>query len=102
MKNSTIDLQSIKRVVIASFSMLKKWAAVLIFLIFTGIYGYIVVQINTLSNPVIDDEAVATEAKTVPTPKIDQDAATKLESLKDNSVNVKTLFEQGRKNPFEE
>jgi len=102
MKSGSINLQSVKRVIGKFMASLKKYSTVLVFLIFTGVYGYLIIQINTLSNPAVEDEAVEAEAKAVPTPRIDEDAAAKLESLKDNSVNVQTLFEQGRTNPFEE
>lgn len=80
----------------------RLYLGVFVFLLLAGVYGFIVLQINTLSNPVVDNSAVLSEAKSSPTPRIDDEAAKQLEALKDNSVNVQTLFEQGRTNPFEE
>jgi len=59
-----------------------------------------VVQINVLSNPEPDEDEVATSSASVP--RIDDEAIRQLQTLKDNSVNVQTLFEQGRTNPFTE
>lgn len=102
MKSPEINLKSLKPAVGGLFNKLQKYAAVLIFLLFTGIYGYMILKINTLSNPAIDDSDVIAEVKALPTPKIDESAVKKLQSLEDNSVNVQALFDQGRTNPFNE
>lgn len=81
---------------------LRPYAGVMLFLLFAAIYGYMVLNINQLSNPTIDPLEVTAETKASPTPRIDDHAAEQLQTLKDNSVNVQTLFEQGRTNPFEE
>jgi hypothetical protein len=104
MKNADINLnlKGLKPALKVALGNLRKYSSVLIFLLFMGIYGYMVLRINTLSNPVVQDSEVQAEVKTLPVPRMDESAAKKLESLKDNSVNVKTLFEQGRDNPFTE
>ena len=102
MKNAQLDLKSIKPALRGLARTLGKYYSVLLFLLFMGVYGFMVVKINSLSNPVVDDSEIAEEVKTLPTPRIDETAANKLQSLKDNSVNVQTLFEKGRTNPFKE
>lgn len=100
MKN--LSIKSPLPVVLGWLHTLRLYLGVFIFLLFAATYGFIVIQINALSNPTIDDATVLGEAKATPTPRIDDQAAEQLETLKDNSVNVQTLFEQGRTNPFEE
>lgn len=102
MKNIELNPKALKSTVGGLFHNLHKYATVLIFLLFMSIYGYMVLKINTLSNPVIDEDSIAAEAKALPVPRMDEEAAKKLQSLKDNSVNVQTLFEQGRTSPFQE
>ncbi len=81
----------------------KPYIGVMVFILFAGIYGYMLFKINALANPgPVDESAVLAEVKTLPVPKIDEQAANKLLTLKDNSVSVQTLFEQSRTNPFEE
>ena len=101
MKNADIDLKAIQASAAQALHALRKYANVLIFLVFTGVYGFMIVHINSLSNPTIDESEVLAEAKSLPAPKIDEESAKKLQSLKDNSVNVQTLFEQGRTDPFQ-
>lgn len=81
---------------------LRPYVGVLLFLFFAFIYGYMILQISTYSNPHIDEADVLSEVKSSPTPRIDEEAVKKLQSLKDNSVNVQTLFEEDRTNPFQE
>ena len=100
MKN--VEIKSPLPALLQSLRKLRPYAGVALFLLLAGVYGFIVLRINSLSNPTIDTSAVVSEAKSTPVPRIDADAAKQLEALKDNSVNVQTLFEQNRTNPFNE
>lgn len=81
---------------------LRRYAGVSFFLLFALVYGFIVLRINTLSNVQVSDSDVAKQVNASPVPRIDPRAIKQLESLNDNSVNVQTLFQQGRTNPFRE
>ena len=83
-------------------SRLAPYGGVALFLVLAVIYAFIVVRINSLSNPTVDESEVQTQVKSAPAPRIDAEAAKRLQELKDNSVNVQTFFEQGRTNPFDE
>lgn len=100
MKSPDLDVKSLRAGLGGLAKVFGRYASVLLFLLFMGVYSYIVFQINTLSNPAVSDDEIAGQVETLPTPRIDEEAARKLQSLKDNSVNVQTLFEQGRTNPF--
>ena len=99
---TNIELKSPLPIILRSAQKTKPYIGVLIFLIFAGVYGYMIFKINSLAAPQVDENAVLTETKSLPVPKIDDAAAKQLQTLKDNSVNVQTLFEQGRTNPFQE
>lgn len=101
MKNIELNADSIKLIGGGLLQTLRKYASVIIFVLFTGIYGYFTLQINALSNPDVDEPDVAGQTKALALPHIDEDAAKKLQSLEDNSVNVQTIFEQGRADPFQ-
>lgn len=100
MKNADLSLKSLKPALAGLVRSTRKFAAVLIFLLFTAIYGYTIVQINSLSNPAVDQSTVTSESKALPTPRMDEAAAAKLQSLEDNSVNVQSLFDKSRTDPF--
>ena len=102
MKDLKFNPQAILAAVRSGLAKVKKYASVLTFLLFMGIYGFLIYEINTLSNPNVDPSEVASQSKSAPAPHIDKEAIQKLQSLNDNSVNVQTLFQQGRTNPFQE
>lgn len=99
---TNLEIKSPLPMIASAGRKLRPYIGVGIFLLCAAVYGYIILQINKYSNPVIDDSEVISQTKATPTPRIDKVAAEKLESLKDNSVNVQTLFDKGRTNPFGE
>jgi hypothetical protein len=78
-------------------------ASVPLFLLFLiGIYGFLAWRIYTLNQIEPDPAVVAKELKTQGVPNIDPVALSKIQELEDNSVEVKTLFDEARSNPFDE
>ena len=74
----------------------------LIFLVFVvALYGFVLLRISSLSNSQPTAEAVSSQVKAAQIPHIDQSLVDQLQSLQDNSVNVKSLFNQARNNPFQ-
>lgn len=80
----------------------KVWRyKIVTFIIFIAVvYGYVIFQINTLTNAQPSDDAVSSQLSHVTSPKISQSAITQLQTLHDNSVNVQTLFPSDRQDPF--
>lgn len=76
------------------------WLVVLVS--FVGIYSFLLIRINSLTAARPDDTAVTEGLKTVPRPRIDEQAAKKMQQLEDQNVNIQTLFNEARKNPFTE
>lgn len=95
-----LSLKGLKPALSVAARKMKPFLGLFIFIILAGTYGFTVMQINSYSNPAIDDSEVIERVKASPSPRIDEAAAAKLQSLKDNSVSVQTLFEEGRENPF--
>jgi len=102
MKNGNLDLKSIVPALKKTIHKLRQYVGVFAFLLFAGVYGFMLLRVNTLSNPVVSDSDVISEAKSTPSPRIDAAAAAQLQSLKDNSVSVQTLFDASRNSPFNE
>jgi hypothetical protein len=73
-------------------------------LIFIGllvvVYGFIIWRVNGLADPPPAQNATSQAATAGP--RIDQATVDKIKQLQDNSVNVKSLFDQARHNPFQE
>ncbi len=76
---------------------------VILFLLFVVlIYGFIVYRINSLNSVQPSDNAIAAQNNPIKAAHIDKSVVNQLESLRNNNVNVQTLFEQARNNPFQE
>lgn len=81
---------------------LKRYVALIFILAFLGIYGFLVVQINVLSQAEPDEDAVTERLSRVHQPKIDENVIEKIKQLQGQNVEVESLFKQARDNPFTE
>ena len=97
----SIDLSSLPQLFGQFFARVSRYRVVLFIVFVAGIYGYMTYQIFILSNVTPSNSDVNSEVTSL-TPHIDLNVVQQLESLKDNSVNVQTLFDQARQNPFSE
>lgn len=66
------------------------------------LYGFIAWRIHSLASAQPDSAVVASEAKSTSIPRIDPALVDKIKKLQDNSVNVQSLFDEARQNPFRE
>ena len=100
--SKSISLNNSKAFVKKSARLLNTYRAFIFFIIVALLYSFIIWRINMLAvaTPNVTDIQAAKNQNTVP--HIDQSVVNKMQSLKDNSVNVQTLFENARNNPFNE
>ncbi len=80
--------------------IIHPYTFVLFLLFISLLYGLIMMRINTLSSLQPTDAAVTSQVESTRLPVIEDDIIKQLESLRDNSVNVKALFTEIRNNPF--
>lgn len=97
-----INLAGIMRGFNTALRSVKPYIGLLFFVMMALIYGFIILQINNLSGAPVDETKVTTAASSSPSLHVDPTAAKQLESLKNNSTNVQTLFQDSRTNPFNE
>lgn len=84
-------------------SRLLQHNIVIIFLLFlVAIYGFLGWQAVSLSQTEPDPAKVTAGLKTKSVPNIDEATVNKIQQLQDNSVSVKSLFDEARRNPFQE
>lgn len=101
MNNIKIQIQSLLTKFDVYIQAGKKYSLV-IFVVFVGlIYSLLLFRINSLSTQQPTELEVSSQVKAAQIPHIDKDVVKQLESLEDNSVNVKALFNQARSNPFQ-
>lgn len=102
MKNADLNLNiaSIGPSLGKLFKRLNGYTAFIFFLFVAALYGYIVWRINVYSNAPASQSEVS--AKVSAQPHIDPTVVRKMQDLQNNSVNVQSLFNQARDNPFQE
>lgn len=74
------------------------WFVVLL----AGVYGFVIFRIQSAETIQQNPNDVASQLRAVSTPHVDQKVVDQMLSLQDHSVNVKTLFDKARRNPFQE
>lgn len=97
-----LELGDIKPKVRAALHVVQRYMVLIFILAFVGVYGFLVFRINSLTSSEPSDDAVAERLKTVQRPRIDQNAVDKIEQLKAQNIEVQTLFNEARNNPFNE
>lgn len=66
------------------------------------LYGYIIVQISSITNEEPEQSQVTAQLETVPRPKLNKEDARTIQGLESQNVNVQAIFNQARENPFSE
>ncbi|HXH26853.1 MAG TPA: hypothetical protein VNG90_03075 [Candidatus Acidoferrum sp.] len=97
----SINLSSIRTKIARTPGQLLRFRIAVFLTVLAIVYAYLIWQINILSN-VGPDPSVLSAQSSSSQPHIDQATISKIKQLQDNSVNVQTLFNQARQNPFQE
>lgn len=97
-----IDIKKITSKLGNVFQKIRKYSVFVFFVVILLIFSFLVFRINILARTEPSEDAVNEKLQTIKRPKIDQDSIDKLQALQDNSVEVQTLFQQARENPFHE
>lgn len=95
-------LKSIPEALSGALARVARYRALVFLLVVAALYGFIFLRINTLGNAQPSADTIASQNNPIKQARIDKNVVKKLQSLQDNSVNVQTLFEQARTNPFQE
>ncbi len=81
---------------------LKHYAIFIFMIILLGIFGFLVFRINQYSQTEPTNDAVQEKLQTTKRPKVDQAVLDKIQQLQGQNVQVQSLFDQARNNPFNE
>ncbi|HSX52893.1 MAG TPA: hypothetical protein VLF90_00780 [Patescibacteria group bacterium] len=102
MKKQKLDLKTIKAKLPELWQLLRRYRVLIFIVILFSIYSILVYRINVLNNQTPSQDDITAKLKTSQSPKIDQSVVDKIKQLQDNSVDVQSLFNQARNNPFQE
>lgn len=84
------------------FTKLSHFKLIVFVLLVVGVYGYVILTISTLTNAQPSEEQISELSSPIRSAKIDEKIIKQLQQLQDNSVSVKSLFNEARSNPFQE
>jgi len=101
-KSAKLDPKALLSRVTDWFRGLGQYAVLLFILLLATVYGFVLLRVNVLNNAQPNEQAISEELKSLPTLHIDESVAKQLLTLRDNSVNVRSLFDNARGNPFQE
>lgn len=101
MKND-LDLKALPQLLETSLRKSARYVVIMFVVLIAAVYGFMLYQINSLSNMQPSPSATTQAASSSSIPRIDPSVVQRLETLKDNSVNVQAIFNDSRDNPFHE
>lgn len=84
------------------FTKLSHFKLVVFVLLVVGVYGYVILSISSLTNAQPSEAQISELSSPIRSAKIDEKIIKQLQQLQDNSVSVKSLFNEARSNPFQE
>lgn len=96
------DVKDIQKILVKILYVLKEKAVFIFVIVGLAIFGFLVYQIRSYSNTEPSDDLLAEKLGTSRPTKIDEESVEIIKNLQDTNVEVKSLFEQGRINPFQD
>ena len=97
----SLDVKDIPKKAVSTLRRLKKYAVFACVMLVLSSYGFLVFRINNYVSHEPDDEVVSERLDNLRRPKIDQSTIDKIQQLQETNVQVKSLFDQARDNPFQ-
>jgi hypothetical protein len=83
-------------------AFVKRFRFVIAFATFSLMYGYVLMQVNTINTREPSEKQITDKATAAPRTKVDPELAEKITSLEDQNIQIQTIFNEARKNPFAE
>ena|SRR5688500_9768363 len=80
----------------------KRFRFLVAFTIFSAMYGYTMTQVNNISSQQPSQAQINQKTSGTRGAKVDPELVEQIEALEDQNVQVKTIFNEARQNPFAE
>ena len=81
---------------------IKRFRLILFLGLFAGIYVYLLLFINTLNTQKASRSDIDAELQTVKRLNIDEESVSQMLRLTEENIEVKSLYQDARDNPFDE
>jgi len=97
-----IDLKKVPTAIAPILAVCKRYLTFGFFVIVASLLGFLLFQVNSLTAQTPDEDLVTEKLQTVTRPRIDQATVNKIKQLEDQNLQVQSLFDEARNNPFDE
>lgn len=97
-----LDKSSILNQLAGIIAFIKRFRFIIAFIVFSAMYGYVMTQVSSINQQQPSEKQITEKATAAPKTKVDEDLAEQITSLEDQNVQVQTIFNEARKNPFSE
>ncbi len=97
-----LEVKDIPAKIVPLLVKTKHYVPLLFILLILGLYGYLILHVNELTQAEADEIEVLEMLQTTPRPQIDQQAVNAIIEMQDENVQVEALFQEARDNPFSE
>ena len=100
--STEISTKNLKQAAEPVIVFAQRYIRFIYFVAFTSVCIFLVLQINRYASVEPTDDEVTEQLQTIQRPHIDADSINKIQQLQDQNVEVQTLFQDARDNPFSE
>jgi hypothetical protein len=101
MNTEKLSAAKLRDIALVYLQTAERYSLLLFVALVVILYGFLLFRINSLNSAQPSSAAIESKVEAGKTLRIDQKVVHQLQSLQDNSVSVKTLFNQARSNPFQ-
>ena len=97
-----IELKDLPAKLTALLEKMQQYTVLLFAIGVVSLFSFLVLQINNSTQVEPDDDLFTERLQSVQRPKVDQNSLERIQQLEDQNIEVQSLFEQARENPFSE
>jgi len=97
-----LDIKDIQAKIVPLINKLRKYFGFIVILIMLGLFGFVVNQIRTYATAEPSEDAIIESLPSTGAVKIDSETASTIQKLESTNIDVETLFNEARDNPFQE
>lgn len=96
------DLQKIAHRLLPAVTFAKRYIKFIFFIFIATLCAFLLFQVNSYGSVEPSEDQVTEKLTSVSRPHIDESSLKKIQELEEQNVEVKSLFQQARDNPFSE
>ncbi len=97
-----MNIDSIKTSSVGALKSLSKYLSFIFIVLCIGLFCYHVITINKLNNPTVSDEQLLERSQSLSVPNVDKETVDKIQQLESQNIQLQSLFDDARSNPFSE